>query len=135
MTFNKQQHDAAAAAAAAERPQTEDGPPCRCGLLTQKSCDGGTGNEKAPGLRQLVDAAASVCQTLSSVLSLSPTPTPAPLPVHFLCSAAGLDASNQASTHELTIPNDVSALSLWIYCLPLVCVSACLWWIYSSGSE
>lgn len=30
--------------------------------------------------------------------------------VYFLSSAAGLDASNQASTHELTIPNDVSAL-------------------------
>lgn len=60
---------------------------------------------------------------------------PLPLPVRFLCSAAGLDASNQASTHELTIPNDVSALSLWIYCLPLVCVSARLWRIYSSGSS
>lgn len=77
---------------------------------------------------QLVDAAASVCQTLSSVLS-------PPLPVRFLCSAAGLDASNQASTHELTIPNDVSALSLWIYCLRLLCVGARLCWIYSSGSS
>lgn len=27
---------------------------------------------------------------------------------YFAISAAGLDASNQASTHELTIPNDVS---------------------------
>lgn len=33
---------------------------------------------------------------------------PLPLSLCFLCSAAGLDASNQASTHELTIPNDVS---------------------------
>lgn len=33
-----------------------------------------------------------------------------PVCVYFLSSAAGLDASNQASTHELTIPNDVSAL-------------------------
>lgn len=41
----------------------------------------------------------SVCQTLFYVLFL---------PLCFLCSAAGLDASNQASTHELTIPNDVS---------------------------
>uniref|UniRef100_A0A3B5BDL9 Poly(rC)-binding protein 3-like n=1 Tax=Stegastes partitus TaxID=144197 RepID=A0A3B5BDL9_9TELE len=30
-----------------------------------------------------------------------------PSSVCFLCSAAGLDASNQASTHELTIPNDL----------------------------
>uniref|UniRef100_A0A3Q2ZM53 Poly(rC) binding protein 3 n=1 Tax=Kryptolebias marmoratus TaxID=37003 RepID=A0A3Q2ZM53_KRYMA len=30
-----------------------------------------------------------------------------PVFVCFLCSAAGLDASNQASTHELTIPNDL----------------------------
>ncbi|KAF1371591.1 hypothetical protein PFLUV_G00269930 [Perca fluviatilis] len=30
-----------------------------------------------------------------------------PLPVCALCPAAGLDASNQASTHELTIPNDL----------------------------
>ena len=50
-----------------------------------------------------------MCQTLfyvlflPSLLSLSLS-----LSVCFLCSAAGLDASNQASTHELTIPNDVS---------------------------
>lgn len=36
----------------------------------------------------------SMCQTLLYFL--------------FLCAAAGLDANNQASTHELTIPNDVS---------------------------
>lgn len=40
---------------------------------------------------------------------LCPLPSLLSLSVCFLCSAAGLDASNQASTHELTIPNDVSA--------------------------
>ncbi len=28
----------------------------------------------------------------------------------FLCSAAGMDASAQTGSHELTIPNDVSLL-------------------------
>uniref|UniRef100_A0A667XMH0 Poly(rC) binding protein 3 n=1 Tax=Myripristis murdjan TaxID=586833 RepID=A0A667XMH0_9TELE len=44
-----------------------------------------------------------MCQTLFYVLFL-----PSSFSLCFLCSAAGLDASNQASTHELTIPNDVS---------------------------
>lgn len=52
LTFNKQQHNAA----------VSDGgrAPCRCGLLTQKSCDGGTGNEKAPG-SMLLPPCAKLC--------------------------------------------------------------------------
>ncbi|XP_059183751.1 poly(rC)-binding protein 3-like isoform X2 [Centropristis striata] len=46
-------------------------------------------------------------QTTPAFPGTYPPTHPSSLSICFLCSAAGLDASNQASTHELTIPNDL----------------------------
>lgn len=44
----------------------------------------------------------------------------------FLCiSSAGMDASAQTGSHELTIPNDVSLISAYLLCLCFLCLSCC----------